>query len=50
MTSRRHQPKAIAGDFSRAKAVLCASGLFLTLALLLALKTLGLGGLRLIGP
>jgi hypothetical protein len=50
VTSRRQQPQAIARDFSRAKAMLCASGLFLTLALMLALNALGLGGLRLISP
>ncbi len=50
MTSRRQQPEAIAGDNAPAMAMLCASGLFLTLALLLALKAFGLGGLRLISP
>ncbi|WP_160105768.1 MULTISPECIES: hypothetical protein [unclassified Azospirillum] len=50
MTSRRQQPEAIAGDRSPAMAMLCASGLFLTFALLLASKALGLGGLRLISP
>jgi len=50
VTSHRHQPIAIAGDFPRATAMLCASGLFVTLALTLALNALGLGGLRLIGP
>jgi hypothetical protein len=50
VTSRRHQPQAVARDLSRATVMLCASGLFLTLALMLALNALDLGGLRLIGP
>ena len=50
VTPHRCQPNVTARDFSRAGVMLRASGLPLSLSLLLALNALGLGGLRLISP
>ncbi|WP_154667509.1 hypothetical protein [Niveispirillum irakense] len=50
MTPHRCQPNVTARDFSRAGVMLRASGLPLSLSLLLAPAAFGLDGLRLISP